>query len=209
MGQSSSSSSQQNKLSAMTGSIDLSQFMTKWYVMANIPTFVEIDTRNCIETYTWNEKTKRIGVFFEYTTKYGEYSTMRQYGTIKNSPVDTHWGVNPQVCCVYLPLDLDYLIIDCAEDYSYSMVGVPDRSYLWIMTKLKPRQIKAKTAEAYLSSVSTPESISTEGVTVMVDGKEEMELTEEAQNTIMRKCFDKSKELGYDTSKILMVGWTK
>jgi len=30
---------------------------------------------------------------------------------------------------------IPYLIVDCAEDYSSSIVGVPDRAYVWIMTR--------------------------------------------------------------------------
>lgn len=35
----------------------------------------------------------------------------------------------------YLPVGIPYLVIHCAEDYSTTMIGVPDRKYLWIMAR--------------------------------------------------------------------------
>jgi len=32
-------------------------------------------------------------------------------------------------------LKLGYLIIDLADDYSYTVIGVPSRKYLWIMAR--------------------------------------------------------------------------
>jgi len=34
-----------------------------------------------------------------------------------------------------LPLNIPYLIAHCAEDYSSAIIGVPDRSYVWVMTR--------------------------------------------------------------------------
>eukprot|EP00438_Fugacium_kawagutii_P007207 Skav214304 [mRNA] locus=scaffold4614:94925:110792:- [translate_table: standard] len=36
---------------------------------------------------------------------------------------------------VFIPLRLKYLVVDCAEDYSTTIIGVPDRRYLWIMAR--------------------------------------------------------------------------
>jgi apolipoprotein D and lipocalin family protein len=44
--------------------VDLKRFMGKWYVIANIPTFIEKGAHNAVETYTWNKKEKRIDVLF-------------------------------------------------------------------------------------------------------------------------------------------------
>ena len=39
-----------------------------------------------------------------------------------------------------VPLGMSYLILDVAEDYSYTLVSVPDRSYLWVMMRATPSE---------------------------------------------------------------------
>ena len=34
---------------------------------------------------------------------------------------------------VFLPLGISYLVLDCAADYSTSIIGVPNRAYLYVM----------------------------------------------------------------------------
>jgi hypothetical protein len=57
---------------------------------------------------------------------------------IANSPIDSFWSLSPKIMGLYIPLGLSYLILDIAEDYSYALIGVPDRQYFWVLTKLKP-----------------------------------------------------------------------
>lgn len=47
-------------------SVDKDRFMGKWYVQAGRFTSFEKDPYNSTETYTWNEKEKRIDVEFRY-----------------------------------------------------------------------------------------------------------------------------------------------
>eukprot|EP00622_Pseudochattonella_farcimen_P003162 FR738273.1.p1 GENE.FR738273.1~~FR738273.1.p1 ORF type:complete len:189 (+),score=24.91 FR738273.1:81-569(+) len=54
----------------------------------------------------------------------------------------TQWSLSPKVG-VYLPLGITYLVLDCAPDYSYTVVGVPDRSYIWIMGREQQMDAKA------------------------------------------------------------------
>ena len=37
----------------------------------------------------------------------------------------TRWAVSPKVGGVFLPLGLGYLVVDCADDYSTTIVGAP------------------------------------------------------------------------------------
>lgn len=61
-----------------------------------------------------------------------------QRGWIKDKVTQTAWEVKPK-----LPLfayahpvgRFPYIILDVAEDYSWTVVGYPDRSYLWIMAR--------------------------------------------------------------------------
>jgi apolipoprotein D and lipocalin family protein len=35
------------------------------------------------------------------------------------------------------PLKFDYLVVDLAKDYSWTVIGVPDRDHVWIMSREK------------------------------------------------------------------------
>jgi len=113
--------------------VDLNKFMGRWYVLANIPTVVEKNCFNAIENYnllpdgnidiifTCN-KEKLDGKLKEYNFK----------GLIQNKETNAEWKVQ-----LFWPLRLPYLVIDLAEDYSYTVIGYPSRNYLWIMAREK------------------------------------------------------------------------
>ena len=112
-------------------SVDIERFMGNWYVIANIPTFIEKDAHNAVETYTWNEEKKRIDVRFTFNkgSDEGEKKVYTQKAFV-HDPSGNEWRIQ-----FFWPLKFPYLIIDLADDYSYTVIGVPDRSYLWIMAR--------------------------------------------------------------------------
>ena len=112
--------------------VDLERFMGDWYVISNIPTMFEKGAVNAIETYTWNEEKGIVDVGFTYNadTPDGKLKHMTQKGFIYDTKSNAEWRVQP-----LWPLKLGYLIIDLAEDYSYTVIGVPNRNYLWIMAR--------------------------------------------------------------------------
>jgi apolipoprotein D and lipocalin family protein len=96
--------------------VDIPRFMGDWFVIASIPTPFEKGVYNGLETYRWNEEKKRVEI--------------TQKGWITDTTGNSHWLVQP-----FWPLKFDYLVIDLAEDYSWTIVGVPDKSYVWIMAR--------------------------------------------------------------------------
>jgi len=118
-------------LRAMSRPIDIQAFMGRWYVAGGILTFLEQEKKNCIEDYTWDSDHKRIRVSFKMNNAKGEETELLQRAKIVNE-TNTQWSLSPKFG-VYLPLGIAYLVLDCAEDYSYTVIGVPDRSYVWIM----------------------------------------------------------------------------
>jgi apolipoprotein D and lipocalin family protein len=122
-------------LCEMAKNIDIEAFMGRWYVAAGIPTYFEKGMMNSIEDYRWDPVNQRVEVFFRMQSAPGAKPTvLRQRATIANTDTNTRWSISPKVG-LYLPLNLAYLVIDCAEDYSTCVIGVPDRSYLWIMAR--------------------------------------------------------------------------
>jgi len=123
------------------GNIDIMRFMGCWYVQANIPTFLDKDSSNNIELYEWNTARSRIDVTFQYT-KGGKDILSYQKGWVNNENA-TLWRLHPRLLWIYWPLNLDYVMFYCNENYTSSIIGYPDRSYLWIMT----REVNAPAAE--------------------------------------------------------------
>jgi apolipoprotein D and lipocalin family protein len=112
--------------------VDIKKFMGKWYVIANIPTFIEKGAYNAIETYTWNEKEDRIDVSFKFNQDSfdGKEKSYPQKAFIYDSKTNAEWRIQP-----FWPLKLAYLITDLAPDYSYTVVAVPNREHVWIMAR--------------------------------------------------------------------------
>ena len=124
--------------------IEVNKFMGKWYVVAQVPTPLDRGAVNSTEEYTWNESKKRIEVSFRMQTSFGAaVREIPQRATIVNGQptteapagINTRWSLNPSVGGVYLPLGLAYLIVDCAADYSSTIVGTPSRNLLYVMTR--------------------------------------------------------------------------
>lgn len=113
-------------------SVDIQKFMGQWYVIAGRFTPFEVDVYNAIETYTWNSQENRIDIDFTYNkgSLTGPVKKIPQKGWIYNKNTNSHWKVSP-----FWPLKLDYLILAVAEDYSWTVVGVPNQKYVWIMAK--------------------------------------------------------------------------
>jgi len=129
-----SSEARLQPLTALERPIELSRFMGKWYVIRNIPTALDRDTVNNIEDYSYDEATKTIKVDFTYCNKsLTKKSRLLQKAKVANE-FNTHWTLSPKFG-LYLPLRIPYLLVDLAEDYSTTIVGVPDRSYVWLMAR--------------------------------------------------------------------------
>lgn len=137
-------------LCAMERSVDIKRFMGRWYVQANIPTFLDRDTVNNIEDYIWDEGRNMILVSFKYSAPLlerddaggiipGPQKEVKQHGTIVNE-WSTEWSLAVKIV-IYWSIPTKYLILGLDElegeedAYSSCMIGVPDRSCLWIMNR--------------------------------------------------------------------------
>mmetsp|Transcript_17225 Transcript_17225/g.28900 ORF Transcript_17225/g.28900 Transcript_17225/m.28900 type:complete len:685 (+) Transcript_17225:83-2137(+) len=132
-------------LIATTQAIDINKFMGDWNVLANIPSSLEVGATNCIEKYTYDEAGKAVKITFEYgfanrAKDSKSTSQMKMRGNVISAPTSTHWTIDPKLFGFTVPFGLNYLVLDTAEDYSYTMIGVPDRSYLWIMIRNEPTE---------------------------------------------------------------------
>jgi apolipoprotein D and lipocalin family protein len=111
--------------------VDLDRFMGKWYVIANIPTFLEKDAYNAVETYTLNEDgtidtrfTFRKGGFD------GEEKGFNPKGFVTDTESNALWGMR-----FIWPIKADYRIVYLNDDYTQTVIGRQKRDYVWIMAR--------------------------------------------------------------------------
>lgn len=112
--------------------VEMDRFMTKWYVIAGRLTSMEDGAHNATETYTWNEKKERIDIDFNFRKDAfdGKRKSIPQKGWVYNEKTNAHWKIRP-----FWPLKFHYLVIDLADDYSWTVIGVPSEKWVWIMAK--------------------------------------------------------------------------
>lgn len=112
--------------------VEINKFMKKWYVIAGRVTMMENGAHNSVEEYTWNKDEERIDVNFYYNKDSfdGKIKKIPQKAWIEDNQTNAYWSVSP-----FWPLKFDYLIIDLAPDYSWTVVGVPSQKWVWIMAQ--------------------------------------------------------------------------
>lgn len=128
-------------LKAMDKYVDLLRFMGTWYCTLNIPIpVVEAGACNAAEIYDWNAEKQQITVTYKYTKPdrkgvQGKVQQFLQRGTVTNRQTNAEWRVQPKVGPFHAPIKFAYLIIDCAPDYSTAIIGMPDRSCVWVLSR--------------------------------------------------------------------------
>ena len=111
--------------------VDLPKFMGDWYVIANIPTFIERDAHNAVESYRLDADgtiattfTFRAGAFD------GERKRYNPRGFVVDRASNALWGMQ-----FIWPIKSDYRIAWLADDYSLTLIAREQRDYLWIMAR--------------------------------------------------------------------------
>jgi len=112
--------------------LDRDRFMGKWFVQAGRFTMFEKDAFNAVETYTWNEKEQYIDVDFRFNegSLTGPEKKIPQIAFIEKHPSNARWQVRP-----FWPLLFDYRVIALEANYDWTVIGVPNQKYVWIMSR--------------------------------------------------------------------------
>ena len=112
--------------------VEIDRFMGKWYVIAGRTTSMEKGAHNSVEVYRWNEKKKRIDIEFTFRKKSftGKLKRMNQKAWIVNEETNAYWKVQP-----FWPVKIGYLVVDLDKDYQWTVIGVPNKKYLWVMAR--------------------------------------------------------------------------
>ncbi len=111
--------------------VDLERFMGDWYVIANIPTFVEKGAHNAVESYRLDDDGTIATTFtFRKDSFDGKVKTYRPRGFVRDTRTNAEWGMQ-----FIWPIKGDYRIIYLSEDYSTTIIGRNKRDYVWLMAR--------------------------------------------------------------------------
>jgi apolipoprotein D and lipocalin family protein len=111
--------------------VDLPRFMGAWYVIGNVPSYVERNAYQAIESYALRPD-GRIQTTFHYRNKSFDapLKTMRPVGTVVPDTGNAVWGMQ-----FIWPIKAEYVISYLNEDYTQTIVARSKRDYAWIMAR--------------------------------------------------------------------------
>ncbi len=111
--------------------VDLARFMGPWYVIASIPTFLEKDAYNAIESYSLNADGTIATTFTFHKGGFdGPVKTMKPHGFVVDTVSNARWGMQ-----FIWPIKAQYLIGYLDEQYTQTIIARDSRDYVWIMAR--------------------------------------------------------------------------
>ena len=112
-------------------SVDLARFMGDWYVIANIPTFIEQGAHNAVESYRLApDGTIETTFMFHADSFDGPAKRYMPRGYVMDRKSNAVWGMQ-----FVWPVKSDYRIAYLTPDYSLTVIARQKRDYLWIMAR--------------------------------------------------------------------------
>ncbi|NEX59566.1 lipocalin family protein [Noviherbaspirillum galbum] len=111
--------------------VDLPRFMGDWYVIANIPTFLERNAHDPVESYRLGEDGTIETTFTFHDGGFdGPQKVYHPRGFVADPASNAVWGMQ-----FIWPVQAEYRIIYLADDYSQTVIGRSKRDYVWIMAR--------------------------------------------------------------------------
>jgi apolipoprotein D and lipocalin family protein len=118
-------------LQPITRKVDLPRFMGPWYVISSIPVFLERGAHNGVESYRLNDQGEIETTYtFRQDSFDGKVKSFHPKGFVHNRDTNAEWRMQ-----FIWPFKSAYLIVYLDDDYQRTIIGVPDRSYVWIMSR--------------------------------------------------------------------------
>jgi len=111
--------------------VDLERFMGDWYVIAHIPTFLEDEAFNAVETYELGES-GRVKTTFRFNNKAfdGKEKVYRPTGFVQENTGNGRWKMQ-----FIWPFKGDYRIGYLSPDYQHTIIARQKRDFVWIMAR--------------------------------------------------------------------------
>ena len=114
--------------------LDIDKFMGKWYVISNIPNFIEDNATDAYDEYTLNSD-GTIEIFY-HALKDNNSITMKQRAKVIDKENNSEWRLKLTSPCIPF-LRFPYKVIILDNKYEYMVVGYPKNKYGWIMSRNK------------------------------------------------------------------------
>jgi apolipoprotein D and lipocalin family protein len=116
---------------AQVDNVDLPRFMGDWYVIASIPTFIETNAYNAVESYRLAADGT---VETTFTFREGGFDgPLKRYtprGYVLDRASNAVWGMQ-----FFWPVKADYRIAWLSPDYGQTVIARAKRDYVWIMAR--------------------------------------------------------------------------
>jgi len=116
---------------ALAEDVDIARFMGDWYVIANIPTFIEKGAHNAVESYRLDDD-GTVATTFTFR-KDGFDGAEKRYtprGFVHEGTGNAVWGMR-----FVWPVKADYRIAWVDPAYTQTVIGREARDYVWIMAR--------------------------------------------------------------------------
>ncbi|HEX7047489.1 MAG TPA: lipocalin family protein [Gammaproteobacteria bacterium] len=111
--------------------VDLQRFMGDWYVIAHIPTFIEDEAYNAIESYALTDEGHVATTFtFREGGFDGERESWHPTGFVQPGTGNAVWDMQ-----FVWPFRAEYRIVYLDDAYTQTVIGRSARDYVWIMTR--------------------------------------------------------------------------
>jgi len=111
--------------------VDIKKFMGPWYVIAAIPTAIETESFNAVESYKLEDDGTIATTFtFNKGSLNGKVKTYNPRGFVVENSGNARWGMQ-----FIWPIKAEYLIAHVDENYSETIIARNARDYVWIMAR--------------------------------------------------------------------------
>ena len=116
---------------ALVPKVDLPRFMGDWYVIANIPTFLEKGAHNAKDSYRLDPD-GTIPTTFSFNAEAfdGPRKSYDSRGFVMDGGAGAVWGQQ-----YVWPFKADYRISYLSPDYTQTVITRAKRDYVWIMAR--------------------------------------------------------------------------
>ena len=126
---------------AIVDNFDKERYLGNWNEVARLPNRIEKDLRDLTEEYSLNED----GTIKVVTRAFNAMKNkpVEATGTIKFRGSETRGALE---VAYFLPIYLDYNVLDIDENYRYALVAGSGMGYLWLLSRESsmPTEIKLR-----------------------------------------------------------------
>lgn len=111
--------------------VDMERYMGRWYVIANIPYFLE---KGKVATYDSYARRADGTLVNDFTFRKGDFSapekTWHGSAWVVNTETNAEWKIR-----FVWPFTTTYLVLELDPDYRWAVVATPGRKLLWVLAR--------------------------------------------------------------------------